>query len=70
MRQSLSQPSPVIHNRVSVNVDGEIHMYCYYDGDESEIAQVISKDVAVGKLPPLAGFVLRSIVFLEEGGEE
>lgn len=45
-------------------------MYCYYDGDESEIAQVISKHVAVGKLPPLAGYVLRSIIFLEESGEE
>lgn len=70
MRQSLSQPSPVIHNRVSVNVGGEIHMYAYYDGDEAEIAQVIAKHVATGRLPPLAGFILRSIVFLEEFGEE
>lgn len=70
MRLSLSQHSPVIHNRVSVNVDGEIHMYCYYDGDEEEIARVINKHVAVGRLPALAGFVLRHIVFLEEGGEE
>lgn len=70
MQRLPSPRSPVIHNRVSVNVDGEIHMYCYYDGDESEIAQVIAKHVAIGRLPALAGFVLRSIVFLDEIGEE
>lgn len=70
MRQSLSQPSPVIHNRVSVNVNGHTHMYAYYDGDEAEIAWVIEKHVAIGNLPPLAGYVLRSIIFLEEDGED
>lgn len=70
MQRLPSQHYPVIHNRVSVNVGGEVHMYCYYDGDEPEISQVISKHVACGKLPALAGFVLKQIVFLEEFGQE
>lgn len=70
MQRLPSHYSPVIHNRVSVKVGGHTHMYAYYDGDEAEIAWVIQKHVAIGKLPPLAGYVLRSIIFLEEDGED
>lgn len=48
----------VIENRVSVAHAGHVYMYCFMDGDEGEIAEVIRKDVSLGKLHPFAGGML------------
>lgn len=58
-------PSPrynEIENRVSVTHNGQVWMYCYRDGDEAEIVQVIKKDVSLGKLHPFAGGMLTFLI--------
>jgi hypothetical protein len=54
--------SNVIQNRVSVIHAGHVYMYCYVDGDEEEIADVILQDVSRGKLHPFAGGMLRYLI--------
>jgi len=62
MRPLPLRASSVIQNRVSVIHAGHVYMYCYVDGDEEEIAEVILMDVARGKLHPFAGGMLRYLI--------
>lgn len=55
-----------IENRVSVTHGGHVYMYCYADGDEDEITDVIRKDVSVGKLHPFAGGMLVFLIRIDE----
>lgn len=67
MRRSPLRAYNVIENRVSVIHQGHVYMYCFHDGDEREIVRVIEGDVAVGKLHPFAGGMLRFIIEVGEG---
>lgn len=59
----------VIENRVSVAHAGHVYMYCFMDGDEGEIAEVIRQDVSLGKLHPFAGGMLVWLIGIEEAEE-
>ena len=69
MRRLPSHAYNVIENRVSVVHAGHVYMYCYRDGDEEEITEVIRKDVSTGKLHPFAGGMLVWLARIEEAEE-
>ena len=69
MRRSQLLASNVIENRVSVVHAGHVYMYCFRDGAEEEIAEVIRQDVSLGKLHPFAGGMLILLIGIEEAEE-
>jgi hypothetical protein len=44
-------------------------MYCWHDGDEEEIEDIVRRDVARGRLHPFAGGVLCFLIKVGEAEE-
>lgn len=65
-------PLPALNamqNRVSVAHAGHVYMYCWRDGDEEEIEEIVRRDVSRGRLHPFAGGVLCFLIKVGETEE-
>lgn len=69
MRRLPSPASNAMQNRVSVSHAGHVYMYCWRDGDEEEITEIVKKDVARGRLHPFAGGMLCWLIGIGEAEE-
>lgn len=69
MRRLQLPASNAIQNRVSVAHGGHVYMYCWRDGDEDEIEEIVRRDVATGRLHPFAGGMLCFLIKVGQAEE-